>query len=114
MAAGCGIRATWIADAALRLRIENALESIAGQSWRATGASGQLNGSDRNNTGFPMEFGDLFSFDKKIAPAIIKPIYWIGLILIVFLGVVLLLRLASARCSRISWLRPLDDGRCRS
>ena len=27
-----------------------------------------------------MEFGDLFSFDKKIAPAIIKPIYWIGLV----------------------------------
>ena len=34
-----------------------------------------------------MEFGDLFSFDKKITPAIIKPIYWIGLILIVFLNV---------------------------
>lgn len=35
-----------------------------------------------------MEFGDLFSFDKKITPAIIKPIYWIGLILIVFLDVI--------------------------
>jgi hypothetical protein len=35
-----------------------------------------------------MEFGDLFSFDKKIAPAIIKPIYWIGLLLIPFLGIV--------------------------
>jgi hypothetical protein len=35
-----------------------------------------------------MEFGDLFSFDKKIAPAIIKPIYWIGLVLIVLGGVI--------------------------
>jgi hypothetical protein len=35
-----------------------------------------------------MEFGDLFSFDKKIAPAIIKPIYWIGLLLIVLGGVI--------------------------
>ena len=35
-----------------------------------------------------MEFGDLFSFDKKIAPAIIKPIYWIGLLLIPALGVI--------------------------
>jgi len=35
-----------------------------------------------------MEFGDLFSFDKKIAPAIIKPIYWIGLVLIVLSGVI--------------------------
>ena len=35
-----------------------------------------------------MEFGDLFSFDKKIAPAIIKPIYWIGLFLIPALGVI--------------------------
>jgi hypothetical protein len=34
-----------------------------------------------------MEFGDLFSFDKKIAPAIIKPLYWIGLVLIVLFGV---------------------------
>ena len=33
-----------------------------------------------------MEFGDLFSFDKKIAPAIIKPLYWIGLMLIVVGG----------------------------
>ena len=35
-----------------------------------------------------MEFGDLFSFDKKVAPAIIKPIYWIGLVLIVLGGVI--------------------------
>ena len=35
-----------------------------------------------------MELGDLFSFDKKVAPAIIKPIYWIGLVLIVFVNVV--------------------------
>jgi hypothetical protein len=35
-----------------------------------------------------MEFGDLFSFDKRIAPAIIKPIYWIGLVLIVLGGII--------------------------
>jgi hypothetical protein len=34
-----------------------------------------------------MEFGDLFSFDKKIAPAIVKPLYWIGLLLIPLLGI---------------------------
>ena len=33
-----------------------------------------------------MELGDLFSFDKKIAPSIIKPIYWIGLVLIPFVS----------------------------
>jgi hypothetical protein len=36
----------------------------------------------------PMEFGDLFSFDKKITPAIIKPLYWIGLLLIVLGGII--------------------------
>jgi hypothetical protein len=35
-----------------------------------------------------MEFGDLFSFDKKIAPAIIKPLYWIGLLLIPLMGII--------------------------
>jgi hypothetical protein len=35
-----------------------------------------------------MEFGDLFSFDKRIAPTIIKPIYWIGLVLIVLGGII--------------------------
>jgi hypothetical protein len=35
-----------------------------------------------------MEFGDLFSFDKKVAPAIIKPIYWIGLIVILLGGII--------------------------
>jgi hypothetical protein len=35
-----------------------------------------------------MEFGDLFSFDKKIGPALIKPLYWIGLVLIVLSGVI--------------------------
>ena len=35
-----------------------------------------------------MEFGDLFSFDKKIAPAIIKPIYWIGIVLLVLGGII--------------------------
>jgi hypothetical protein len=38
-----------------------------------------------------MEFGDLFSFDKKIAPAIIKPIYWVGLVLIVLGGIIFFL-----------------------
>lgn len=35
-----------------------------------------------------MELGDLFSFDKKVAPSIIKPIYWIGMLLIIFVNVV--------------------------
>jgi len=35
-----------------------------------------------------MEFGDLFSFDKKIAPLIVKPIYWIGIVLLVLGGVI--------------------------
>ena len=35
-----------------------------------------------------MEFGDLFSFDKRIVPAIIKPIYWIGLFFIPIVGVI--------------------------
>jgi len=35
-----------------------------------------------------MEFGDLFSFDKKIAPSIIKPLYWIGMLLIVLGGII--------------------------
>ena len=35
-----------------------------------------------------MELGDLFSFDKKIAPSIIKPIYWIGMLLIVFVNII--------------------------
>ena len=35
-----------------------------------------------------MEFGDLFSFDKKITTAIIKPIYWIGVVLLVAGGVI--------------------------
>jgi hypothetical protein len=35
-----------------------------------------------------MEFGDLFSFDKKVVPNIIKPIYWIGLFVLPILGIV--------------------------
>lgn len=35
-----------------------------------------------------MEFGDLFSFDKKIVPGIIKPIYWIGLFALPILGII--------------------------
>jgi len=35
-----------------------------------------------------MEFGDLFSFDKKVSPAIIKPIYWIGMLLIVVVNII--------------------------
>ena len=30
-----------------------------------------------------MDFGDLFSFDKRLAPQLVKPIYWIGSVLIV-------------------------------
>ncbi len=30
-----------------------------------------------------MQFGDLFQFDRFIAPALIKIVYWIGLVLIV-------------------------------
>src|SRR5450432_1200022 len=29
-----------------------------------------------------MDFGDFFSFDKKLAPHLVKPIYWIGSMLI--------------------------------
>jgi len=35
-----------------------------------------------------MELGDLFSFDKKVAPSIIKPIYWIGMVLIIFVNII--------------------------
>lgn len=35
-----------------------------------------------------MELGDLFSFDKKVAPAIIKPMYWIGMLLIVLVNII--------------------------
>ena len=38
-----------------------------------------------------MDFGDLFSFDKKLAPQIIKPIYWIGIVLIVLYGIMMFL-----------------------
>lgn len=34
-----------------------------------------------------MDIGDLFSFDKVIAPTIIKPLYWILMIVIVAVGV---------------------------
>lgn len=34
-----------------------------------------------------MGFGDLFSFDKMIAPALIKPLYWALVILTVVYGV---------------------------
>lgn len=30
-----------------------------------------------------MDFAELFSFDKRLAPQLIKPIYWIGSVLIV-------------------------------
>jgi hypothetical protein len=35
-----------------------------------------------------MELGDLFSFDKKVAPSIIKPIYWVGMVLIIFVNII--------------------------
>lgn len=34
-----------------------------------------------------MDFGDLFSFDKRLAPQLVKPIYWIGSVLIVLSAV---------------------------
>lgn len=34
-----------------------------------------------------MDFGDLFSFDKRLAPQFVKPIYWIGSVLIILSGV---------------------------
>jgi hypothetical protein len=34
-----------------------------------------------------MDFGDFFSFDKMIAPTIVKPLYWILMIFIVVSGV---------------------------
>jgi len=39
-----------------------------------------------------MDFGDLFSFDKRLAPQLAKPIYWIGSVLIVLSGVYIFLR----------------------
>src|SRR4051812_20423846 len=33
-----------------------------------------------------MDFGDLFSFDKRLAPQLVKPIYWIGSALIILSG----------------------------
>lgn len=33
-----------------------------------------------------MDIGDLFSFDKMVAPSIVKPLYWILLLLIVLIG----------------------------
>jgi uncharacterized membrane protein YvlD (DUF360 family) len=34
-----------------------------------------------------MDIGDFFSFDKFIAPSIVKPLYWILMIVIVAVGV---------------------------
>lgn len=39
-----------------------------------------------------MDFGDLFSFDKRLAPQLAKPIYWIGSAFIVLSGVYIFLR----------------------
>jgi hypothetical protein len=33
-----------------------------------------------------MDIGDLFSFDKMVAPSIVKPLYWILLLLIIVIG----------------------------
>jgi hypothetical protein len=38
-----------------------------------------------------MDFGDLFSFDKRLAPQLVKPIYWIGSVLIVISAVYIFL-----------------------
>ena len=34
-----------------------------------------------------MDFGDFFSFDKRLAPQLAKPIYWVGSALIILYGV---------------------------
>jgi hypothetical protein len=81
-------------DRALRLRIENALGI---KELRQSGRIGRIRYRFMPKRAAPiatakvrfkMEFGDLFSFDKKIAPTIIKPLYWIGLVLIVLGGVI--------------------------
>jgi membrane associated rhomboid family serine protease len=33
-----------------------------------------------------MDIGDLFSFDKMVAPSIVKPLYWILMIVIILIG----------------------------
>lgn len=33
-----------------------------------------------------MDIGDLFSFDKMVAPSIVKPLYWILMLVIVLMG----------------------------
>ena len=33
-----------------------------------------------------MDFGDFFSLDKRLAPQLAKPIYWIGSVLIILTG----------------------------
>jgi hypothetical protein len=72
---------------ALRLQIEKALEAKAAREsptasdagWAARGKQGLEQA---------MELGDLFSFDKKVAPSIIKPIYWVGMVLIIFVNII--------------------------
>jgi len=39
-----------------------------------------------------MDFGDLFSFDKRLAPQLAKPIYWIGSAVIILSGIYIFLR----------------------
>ena len=38
-----------------------------------------------------MDFGDLFSFDKRLAPQLAKPVYWIGSVLIVLSAIYIFL-----------------------
>jgi hypothetical protein len=72
---------------ALRLQIEKALEAKAAREsptasdagWAARGKQGLEQA---------LELGDLFSFDKKVAPSIIKPIYWVGMVLIIFVNII--------------------------
>jgi hypothetical protein len=39
-----------------------------------------------------MDIGDLFSFDKRLAPQLVKPIYWIGSVLVVLSAVYIFMR----------------------
>jgi hypothetical protein len=58
--------------------------AVKPRSWSGIGrAAGGKQGLEQ-----AMELGDLFSFDKKVAPSIIKPIYWVGMVLIIFVNII--------------------------
>ncbi|MFN9780415.1 MAG: DUF4282 domain-containing protein [Alphaproteobacteria bacterium] len=71
---------------ALRLQIEKALEAKA--AGKAEPDPTPARRRRKQGLEQAMELGDLFSFDKKVAPSIIKPIYWIGMVLIIFVNII--------------------------